>query len=120
MSYARFGQQGSDVYVYFDKTEGYVCSCCGLAEGPDRTTLRRATRMIRHLEAHRDAGDTVPERAFALLLKDTENASGRWEEPAHTFPEGSVRWAVDGVDQGIFPGSVTIESAEFHTGKVRL
>lgn len=79
MSYVRFGEQNSDVYVYFSTGRGYVCCSCHLVETPFSVEKPRAVDMIRHLEEHVAAGDTVPKRAFDRLLADTENASGAWE-----------------------------------------
>jgi hypothetical protein len=64
MSYARFGVDGSDVYVY-PSNGRFVC--CGCA------TTNDAVSMIRYLESeHVAAGDHVPQRCFDELLEETE------------------------------------------------
>ena len=64
MSYARFGADGSDVYVYLCNGR-YICCGC--------TTANDTLSMIRHLEAeHVAAGDHVPQSCFDQLLKETE------------------------------------------------
>lgn len=62
MSYARWGHEGSDVYV-IRTDNGYYCHCslqtttvCGTPE-----------EMIVHLAGHRRSGDTVPVSAILRL-----------------------------------------------------
>ncbi len=72
MSYARFGEDGSDVYLYSEGSRFRCCSCC-MVEVPQSPTFGNPLEAIRHLEAHVAAGDVVPDRAFRLLLADTEH-----------------------------------------------
>ena len=51
MSYVRFGQEDSDVYVYADTT-GFTCAACTHCEG--------RTQLIAHLTKHIDDADNVP------------------------------------------------------------
>lgn len=68
MSYARFGWDGSDVYVYLD-VAGHL-ACCGCALG---SPVHRSTAdMLAHLDAHRSAGHRVPEACIEQLKADAE------------------------------------------------
>jgi hypothetical protein len=82
MSYSRWGQDGSSVYVFLN-TNGYLeCCGCGLHADPSKSlderefgfyTLR-TSKMISHLHEHIKAGECVPEYCIDRLLKDkTEN-----------------------------------------------
>ena len=72
MSYARFGEDGSDVYLYSVAPCGDYFECCSCTLKL-RGTLPTPQAAIRHLEEHVAAGDCVPARAFELLLADTEH-----------------------------------------------
>ena len=87
MSYARFGWNGSDVYVFYSVSDMYECCFCLLqerewVEDPDHKftggyfrdvgekvqhDFPTAAEMIRHLELHREQGHTVPDDTFAAL-----------------------------------------------------
>ena len=71
MSYARFGADGSDVYVFYSCSDRYECSWCLLAgdvDDPDAAPWQlTAQGMIAHLHLHRSKGDVVPEATFAQL-----------------------------------------------------
>jgi hypothetical protein len=69
MSYARFGWDDSDVYVYLD-CGGYLtcCACKRLDETFPQFHLTAA--MLNHLEGHRARGDVVPEQTFEELRQD--------------------------------------------------
>ena len=60
MSVVRFGEEGSDVYIYVDFTSNdWVCSGCTLEN--HRVPLQRGVApMNAHLELHRSLGDCVP------------------------------------------------------------
>jgi hypothetical protein len=69
MSYARFGTDGSDVYV-FGASNGL--ECCGCLLGRDTAPWTyygglTTDEMIAHLQLHRDAGHTVPTDLVPLL-----------------------------------------------------
>jgi len=69
MSYARFGWDGSDVYIYLD-VGGYL-SCCACRFHPEiREHFETTDAMIEHLERHVEAGDTVPVDCFERLRAD--------------------------------------------------
>lgn len=89
MSYARFGWEGSDVYVFetFDDTieccgcrliETRLCPdcaagdcpnpyCCGFDYTEPFPRLPNAAAMIDHLRDHQAAGDHVPDATFREL-----------------------------------------------------
>jgi hypothetical protein len=80
VSYARFGSDGSDVYVFADVAGGIECCGCVLQErewvdDPDRPLFKgylkavgaivpyhfdTAAEMLAHLASHVAAGHTVP------------------------------------------------------------
>lgn len=74
MSYARFGWDGSDVYVIsgFDRDygSGWGCISCILVEEGFFAIVEQA--MINHLLAHRNAGHTVPQEAFDRLVAERD------------------------------------------------
>ena len=90
MSYARFGANGSDVYVYLGI---YGLECCGCwlqkrewVEEPDAffggylkaiepivpSTFETTEEMLAHLEEHRKAGHTVTDETIQDLKDDAE------------------------------------------------
>lgn len=96
MSYARFGWDGSDVYVYMD-VNGYLNCCMCLLQDVEwvedetipifehrlepiepiiETRFYTTQGMIDHLAKHREAGHTVPEGIEdELRADDKENFS---------------------------------------------
>ena len=73
MSIIRFGSDGSDVYVYYgDDYEGRECLvCCGCNIG-HAYNYDTEEDMIEHLDAHRAAGQVVPDIAYARLQRAIE------------------------------------------------
>lgn len=89
MSYVRFAEDGSDVYV-IETVECLECVFCSLqeyekVEDPSNVPFGFRLRpvgvqnrftttagMLEHLAAHRAAGHTVPESAFAELRADQD------------------------------------------------
>jgi hypothetical protein len=67
VSYARFGWDGSDVYVYCD-VNGYLC-CCG-CDLSDDWRHYSTDAMIAHLRKHVEAGHTVPDDVIPELEAD--------------------------------------------------
>ena len=76
MSVARWGCEGSGVYVFDHCSLGLVCWDCPLAtagEGfvadPSETKdpVPEARNMLDHLQRHIDRGETVPESCIAEL-----------------------------------------------------
>jgi hypothetical protein len=79
MSYARFGWDSSDVYVFqsvgfSDHPNGWLeCCACGLGNDETWGRMFRAfstQEMLDHLQAHRDVGDSVPQDCIDGLLED--------------------------------------------------
>lgn len=80
MSYARWGSEGSDVYVYQHVGGGIECCGCllmpmdGLSQWGAFTRLsfraQTAGEMYAHLGQHRDAGHKVPSSCFEDILID--------------------------------------------------
>jgi hypothetical protein len=67
MSYARFSDD-SDIYVYPDTGSGkLVCSDCRLSVALNPFSAGSEIEMLRHLDAHSDAGHKVPSGALARL-----------------------------------------------------
>jgi hypothetical protein len=76
VSFVRFGEGGSDVYVYHD-VRGYVTCCFCPAnpdpEGQDDFHTTELEEMLGHLEEHRRAGQHVPAWVDADMR-------GRWPD----------------------------------------
>jgi hypothetical protein len=77
MSYARFGADGSDVYVFMaigdDDHPGGWLECCWCDLTDRQTFSFRAfttATMVQHLQEHIDAGGHVPEDVIPSLLAD--------------------------------------------------
>lgn len=74
MSYARFGWEGSDVYVYSDVRGYLLCCACIMADKPfDGYEAHRTAQMVEHLEEHRRRGHCVPQETIDDLLADAED-----------------------------------------------
>jgi hypothetical protein len=75
MSYARFGWDDSDVYVYLD-VDGYL-TCCSCRLMPERPSgfhewfkAYNTAAMVAHLDQHRAAGHTVPAATYTELRNE--------------------------------------------------
>jgi hypothetical protein len=100
MSYVRFGEDGSDVYVFTSAT-GLECCACALQlrewvenaahplgrylkeVGPHvEQAFRSNHEMIAHLELHIAAGDSVPDYVFTRLRDPADAAENEriWAE----------------------------------------
>jgi hemerythrin-like domain-containing protein len=81
MSYARFGWEGSDVYI-FEHVGGFI-ECCGCSmasvdeDDPNAffgsARLNTAREALDHLEEHVKVGDNVPMKTFQRILADHPN-----------------------------------------------
>lgn len=67
MSYCRIGESDSDVYLIRHVNGSLVCYC----DHPGNEALFEA-EMIKHLEAHRQRGDKVPQRAIDRLVAERD------------------------------------------------
>ena len=76
MSYARYGEDGSDIYLYEDIAGGYTCALCSLLpkEAGNWSSFHCDTleEVKEHLEQHVANGDIVPERAVKRVLRELE------------------------------------------------
>lgn len=72
MSIARFGCDGSDVYVYQNTEGGYeCCGCIFLSEEiVDLATFKTAAELLGHMDLHRRAGHSVPNYVFQQLADE--------------------------------------------------
>lgn len=87
MSYARWGWDGSNVYVFDSARGGLECCACLLNEPeapwregdpvfPDSFITVKVDEMAGHLQRHRDAGHTVPDSVEPAIRADFPN--GWW------------------------------------------
>lgn len=74
MSYARWGEEGSDVYVIAQMDGFLTCYCEN--NGEDFPIFRTCEGMIAHLREHQDKGDVVPERTFKRLEAEAKDGLG--------------------------------------------
>ena len=70
MSYCRFSE--GDVYMYPDSFGAIICCGCNLLRAITSSVFWTPEEALEHLEEHRKAGHTVPERAFNRLRKEIE------------------------------------------------
>lgn len=80
MSYARWGQNGSNVYVFGSTYEGrdvIVCCGCLLVEDEDGSArFDTPDEMLTHLERHLRAGHVVPPRCLLRLAQEAAAVEG--------------------------------------------
>jgi len=79
MSYVRFGEEGSDVYVYSHAYGGFVCDMCRLEEENWTFVAMSRSGMIAHLREHIAAGHVVPECAIERLEEEIEAEGDEWQ-----------------------------------------
>jgi hypothetical protein len=72
MSYARWGWEGSDVYVFGAGSDAEELLVCMHMDGVGDFSCKTEAEMIAHLLWHRDQGQTVPEYAFERLREESE------------------------------------------------
>ena len=83
MSYARFGWDGSDVYVFVSVGGWIECCACWLIEEEDEYLRENGQpfgffhaystqEMVDHLNKHKEAGHCVPEYVFDRLWEEHE------------------------------------------------
>lgn len=93
MSYARWGLEGSDVYVYASErydpdvrrvVQQWVCCGCLLEEDaaptpshalPNDHVVTSLGALHNHLIAHRDAGHVVPQSALDRIADELEKGT---------------------------------------------
>lgn len=75
MSYIRFGEDGSNVYMYGSKDDWICCCFCALAEKSQYLKTHQDAMM--HLDEHRKHGHIVPEHVYERLrAEDAEKRQG--------------------------------------------
>lgn len=85
MSYARFGAEESDVYVY-PHYQGFIeCCGCHLIEPETHQKFgffkaNTAREILEHLDEHREVGDLVPERAYVRIKEEYPNLDEQVEK----------------------------------------
>lgn len=73
MSYARFGWDGSDVYVFVSVGGWIECCACILHEEDWASFQAKETQeMVDHLKKHQESGHHVPESVFERLWEEHE------------------------------------------------
>lgn len=77
MSYCRWGEDGSDVYVFgasasIDDADDYLV--CMHLDDAGSFTCKTPGEMIAHLREHRHRGDVVPDRAFERLQEESRES----------------------------------------------
>ena len=72
MSYVRFTEAGSHVYVFLSVHGSLECCGCSLAEDGIATNVKTVGEMLAHLDAHRAAGDVVPRFVDERIRDDAE------------------------------------------------
>lgn len=72
MSYARFGANGSQVYVFLNTDLMIECCGCRLRAGRERIEFATVEEMIAHLHAHEAAGHHVDGQTYEALRADRE------------------------------------------------
>lgn len=87
MSYARFGADDSDVYV-FEHYRGSL-ECCGCWLSPRSYNSTDVQAFLWHLEEHRAAGHCVPEYVLDEIEDDWRAGEFDWADapyPAEARP----------------------------------
>lgn len=81
MSYARFGWDDSDVYVFLS-SHGLTCQNCMLLDEDALSSFNASNTkdMVTHLKKHTKAGHNVPGDTIQLLLDDDEENFPKEEE----------------------------------------
>lgn len=65
MSLVRFGEDGSDIYIYNDVRFGLYCCACPIHDNPDDPYAGKGfgtdkDKLLLHVNKHIDAGHSVP------------------------------------------------------------
>ena len=79
MSYVRFGEDGSDVYVYCSVLGSFVCDYCLLENRRGFSSFTRSG-MIAHLQKHIEAGHVVPSEAIERLQEEIETEGDEYKQ----------------------------------------
>jgi hypothetical protein len=68
MSYVRFGEEGSDVYIYMSVGGWIECCACPLQQ--ESFKAYNTQEMIYHVSQHREAGHFIPYYVEEELRED--------------------------------------------------
>ena len=79
MSYCRFSE--GDVYLIAHSDGLWSCYLCKLRSKRWIVTLNTLGEVQDHLQAHRDAGHKVPDRAFAIVEREIALYGGDYVNP---------------------------------------
>ena len=77
MSYCRFGYGGSEVYVFENTPDRFVCCECSLTTLTPQdinTIVTGRQAMLKHLLVHRKAGHNVPDEALDRLRREIKES----------------------------------------------
>jgi hypothetical protein len=79
VSYARFGWNGSDVYVFAHVAGLLECCACALDHGEFWESFQSSDTqtMIDHLKKHEESGHIVPKNIYKDLWDDDEENFGK-------------------------------------------
>lgn len=78
MSYARFGWDGSDVYVYESDRGWECCGCISHEQTFGSFTTTDLDAFFAHLDEHRRAGHHVPDNVEPDIRDDLANDPPPW------------------------------------------
>ena len=70
MSYCRWSE--SDVYLFENISGVWTCQLCLLEDDNRSHEMCSLEEVLAHLEAHKQAGHEVPERAFERVRRELE------------------------------------------------
>ncbi len=92
MSYARFGWDGSDVYVFEHTGGGIECCGCCLTDPAEDTwfgsmNFKTPREALAHLEEHVAAGHCVPSDTFNRMREEYKDSMDTVIEAYETPPE---------------------------------
>lgn len=82
MSYARFGWDGSSVYLFEHVGGGLECCACSIDRSQVSVRFRDVVEFLRHLDAHEEAGDTVPDTVVPDVLAHYDADEYAWDATA--------------------------------------
>lgn len=88
MSYARWGWDNSDVYVFDSAADGGCLECCGCRLDPRGWSFRTrdVEEMIRHLAKHKLARHTVPGQVERDIRADFPDGHYDQGQPGNPSP----------------------------------
>ena len=70
MSYIRYGEHGSNVYVYDQGDGEHAEPCCSGCHLAPHFVAHSWAEITRHLQLHRQNGDCIPDELMVALASD--------------------------------------------------